>query len=117
MLLLTTVGRRTGAHRTTPVQYQRLDGKLVLVAAAGGATRPPAWWLNLESEPSVGVRVGANVASMRAHTAGREERRELWPRLIKGNRWLPKVERKAGRELPVVLLEDPDQPWRQPSQA
>ena len=102
------------AKRTTPVQYQRLDGRLALVAANRGSPNPPAWWLNLQAEPGVGVQICAEASSFRARTAGPDERQELWPRLVEGNRWLPKVERKASRELPLVLLEDltPDQAGR-----
>ncbi len=106
VMLLTTIGRRSGVRRTTPVEYHRLDGKLVLVAANGGSPNTPAWWLNLESEPNVAVQCGAEMSSMRARTAGHEERLGLWPRLVEANRRLPGVERKAGRELPLVLLED-----------
>lgn len=106
VLLLTTVGRRSGRRRTTPIQYQRLDGKLVVVAANGGYSRPPAWWLNLQAEPNVRVQLGAETSASRARTAGREERGALWPLLVENNGWLPKVELKAGRELPLVLLED-----------
>ena len=106
ILLLTTVGRRSGALRTTPIHYERLNGKLVLVAANRGSPDPPAWWLNLQAEPRVGVQVWDEASSGRARTAGSDERRELWPRLVEGNRWLPKVQRRAGHELPLVLLED-----------
>ncbi len=106
VLLLTTVGRRSGLQRTTPVQYQRLDGRLVLVAANGGYADPPAWWLNLQSEPRVRVQLGPTISTARARTAQRDERVDLWPRLVESNRWLPQVELKAGRVLPLVLLDE-----------
>lgn len=107
VLLLTTVGRRSGTPRRTPVQYERIDGDLVLVAAAGGSPEPPAWWRNLEAHPAVTVQIGGDVRPMRASTVGAEERRELWPRLCARNRLLERVQRRAGRELPLVRLAAP----------
>jgi deazaflavin-dependent oxidoreductase (nitroreductase family) len=108
VLLLTTVGRRSGAPRRTPVQYERLDGDPILVAAAGGAPEPPAWWRNLEVRPEVEVQIGAERHAARALTIGAAERRELWPRLLERNPQLERVQRRAGRELPLVrLVEEP----------
>ena len=59
VLLLRTVGRRTGRVRTTPVQYLPVDASFVVVAANAGAPSPPAWSLNLGAEPDASVRVGA----------------------------------------------------------
>jgi deazaflavin-dependent oxidoreductase (nitroreductase family) len=106
VLLLTTVGRRSGAPRLTPLQYERIDGDLVLVAAAGGSPQPPAWWRNLEADPAVIVQIGGTAYTARATTVGAAERRELWPRMCERNRLLERVQRRAGRELPLVRLAD-----------
>jgi deazaflavin-dependent oxidoreductase (nitroreductase family) len=104
VLLLTTVGRRSGTPRTTPVQYERIDGDLFLVAAAAGAPDPPAWWRNLEADPAVTVQLGGSVHRAHALTVAAGERRELWARLCERNPQLERVQRRAGRELPVVRI-------------
>jgi len=76
----------------------------VLVAAAGGAPRPPAWYLNLQADPRAQVQVGADTFDVHARTATGDERAELWRELTTANRCLERVERKAGRQLPVVVL-------------
>jgi len=101
VLLLTTTGRRSGLPRRTPVQYERVDGDPVLVAAAGGAPRPPAWFHNLQADPAVTVQIGGRVARARAVVA---ERPALWAELCERNPRLEAVQRKAGRELPLVRL-------------
>lgn len=104
VLLLNTMGRRSGRERRTPVQYERFDDELVVVAAGGGSPRPPAWWLNLEADPEVELQVGAERWHAHAETAGPRRRAELWPALLVANPSLGSVQAKAGRQLPVVVL-------------
>ena len=58
VLLLTTTGARTGATRVVPLEYFRLDGRLVVLGTYGGAPRHPAWVYNLRAHPNVTVEVG-----------------------------------------------------------
>ena len=58
ILLLNTVGRKSGKKRTTPLLYA-MDGEaFVLIASKGGAPTHPAWYLNLMANPDVTVEVG-----------------------------------------------------------
>ena len=104
VLLLQTVGRRTGQTRTTPVQYLPHDGAFVVVAANAGAARPPAWYLNLLATPQARVRVGAEDVGVRAREVQDPERGALWRQLTAANRYLDGVARKAERQLPVLVL-------------
>jgi F420H(2)-dependent quinone reductase len=105
VLLLTTIGRRSGRPRRTPVQYERVGGELVLAAAAGGAPAEPAWCRNVREDPDVHVRLGASEGPAVARVAGAEERERLWPELYERNPALEQAQRKAGREIPLVVLE------------
>jgi deazaflavin-dependent oxidoreductase (nitroreductase family) len=105
VLLLTTHGRRTGRPRTTPVQYERIGGALVVVAANGGATSPPAWWRNLRADPRASVRLGADAIRVITTELEGLERDAAWRRLCARNRHLAGLERHAGRRFPVVRLE------------
>lgn len=104
VLLLETVGRRTGRRRTTPVQYLADGDTFVVVASNAGAARPPAWYLNLRENPHARVRVGARTVDVRAQQAVGPDRAELWQRLTAANRYLERAARKAGRELPLMAL-------------
>ncbi len=104
VLLLETVGRRSGRRRTSPVQYLANGDGYVIVAANGGAPRPPAWWFNLDADPRARVTVGADTFAVRARTATGEERHALWQQLTAVNRHLERTATAAGRELPVVVL-------------
>jgi len=104
VLLLQTTGRRSGHAHTTPVQYIAYGESLVVVAADHGARRPPAWYLNLCAAESGRVRVGTQTFAVAARETSADERTELWDQLIAANRYLSKVQTKAGRRLPVLIL-------------
>jgi F420H(2)-dependent quinone reductase len=104
VLLLETVGRRTGRRRTTPVQYLVVDDMFVVVASNAGAARPPAWYRNLRANPHARIRVGADSVDVRAQEPAGQERANLWRRLTAANRYLERAARKAGRDLPLVAL-------------
>jgi F420H(2)-dependent quinone reductase len=104
VLLLQTTGRRSGRARTTPAQYLPDGDTFVVVASNAGATRPPAWYLNLRADPHARIEVGPRSAEVRAQEAAGQERAELWQRLTAANRYLKRAARKAGRELPLMAL-------------
>jgi deazaflavin-dependent oxidoreductase (nitroreductase family) len=104
VLLLETIGRRTGRRRTTPLQYLADDEAFVVVASNRGAAHPPAWYLNLRAHPGARVQVGARTIDVRAHQIDGDERDERWDQMTAGNRHLEDAARKAGRSLPLVTL-------------
>jgi len=104
VLLLQTTGRRSGRTRTTPVQYLADGDTFVVVASNAGATRPPAWYLNLRANPHAQIAVGGRSVDVRAQEAAGQERAELWQRLTAANRYLERAARKAERDLPLVAL-------------
>lgn len=108
---LVTRGRRSGAERrailTVPVVETTPAGEaLVVVVSRGGDDLPPAWYLNLVSEPMVGVSVGGGEPRpYRARTATDAERARLWPRVTTAYRGYAEYQRKTRRVIPLVLLE------------
>lgn len=104
VLLLQTIGRRTGQRRLTPVQYLPGGKAFVVVASNAGAARPPAWYLNLRADRQARVHVGERTLDVRAREVVGHERETLWKRLTAANRYLDRVEDKAGRELPLLVL-------------
>jgi len=105
VLLLTTTGRQSGEERTTPLIYGRRGDDLLIVASKGGSDEPPAWFLNLEADPEVGVQVKGDVFRARARTASAEERPQMW-RTMAGY-WpdYDAYQRNTEREIAVVVLE------------
>src|SRR4051812_46255609 len=104
VLLLTTTGRNSGAKRTTPLIYQR-HGDDYLVVASNGGGDPPGWFLNLQDDPIVAVQVKADHHTARARIATAEEKPELWRIMTATGVPYDEFQEKAGREIPVVVLE------------
>jgi deazaflavin-dependent oxidoreductase (nitroreductase family) len=107
-LLLTTRGRRSGRLRRTALIYGRDGDRYVVVASSGGKPSHPAWYLNLVAEPRVCVQVGAEIFDAVARPAGPEERPRLWRMMADSFPEYDRFQRradKAGRQIPVVLLE------------
>jgi deazaflavin-dependent oxidoreductase (nitroreductase family) len=103
---LTTIGRRTGAPRTTMlVAPLALGETLVLVASNGGAPRHPTWYLNLCASPDVEVVFRARRRRMRGRTASEEEKAVLWPQISAIAPSYARYQARTTRDIPVVLLE------------
>jgi deazaflavin-dependent oxidoreductase (nitroreductase family) len=106
VLLLTTVGRRTGRRRQVPLTYFEEDGAIVLVASYGGRPHNPAWFDNLVANPAVEVVIGTDRRGMRARSATADERSRLWPRIVDTYDGYAKYQAKTTREIPLAVLED-----------
>lgn len=107
---LTTTGRKSGERRsvllTSPIQD---DDSVVLVASKGGDTKHPAWFLNLRDDPRVMLsRRGRPAIPMRARIAASEERSALWARAVKKYKPYAGYQERAGREIPLVVVEPVD---------
>jgi F420H(2)-dependent quinone reductase len=105
VLVLTTVGRRSGRARSTPLAYLPHGTALAVVATNGGQDRVPDWWLNLQAEPLASVLVGGERLAVRARRASLDEDRELWDTFIRVNRGFAEYRKLTAREIPIVLLE------------
>ena len=104
-LLLTTTGRKSGEERTTPLIYGRSGDDYLIVASKGGAPEPPAWYLNLDADPEVGVQVKGDRFKARARTATAEEKPGMWRTMTAEWPDYDDYQSKTDREIPVVVLE------------
>ncbi len=103
--ILTTTGRKSGQPHSVPLNAL-VDGERFLVAAsAGGDSRAPAWYHNIKDNPEVRFQRGAEETTMHARIAGPDERPEMWARFVEWNARFGTYETKAGREIPVVIIE------------
>lgn len=105
MLLLTTVGRRTGRAHTVPLLYLEDGRRLVVIASWGGRDDDPDWHRNLLANPSVTVRVKGRERRVIARVADGRERAEWWPRIMAAYDGYATYQARTARVIPVVFLE------------
>ncbi len=104
ILVLETVGRRTGRLRATPLAYLSHGDDLVVVPANAGADPAPAWWLNLQAAGQ-GVAILDNQRqNVRPRIAADAEHQQLWQRLATVAP-IDHYQRRTRRPLPIVVLE------------
>lgn len=104
---LTTIGRKSGEARTTMLTSPLQEGdKTMIVASRGGDHHHQAWFLNLQANPQVEVRIGGGPKQkMNARVADSEERARMWPKLTADHKNYADYQANTNREIPVVILE------------
>jgi deazaflavin-dependent oxidoreductase (nitroreductase family) len=105
VLLLTTIGRKSGQPRTQPLAYTRAGNGYAVIASKGGAHQHPLWYLNLRANPLAEVTVGRETRKVRARDAEGEERERLWRALADLYPGYDRYAQKTSRRIPVVVLE------------
>jgi deazaflavin-dependent oxidoreductase (nitroreductase family) len=105
LLLLTTVGRRTGEARTSPMMYVRSGDRLLVIASNNGAAQDPLWYRNLTARPSVTVEVPGERFEARAEPLTGDEYDREWAAIKQSFPFFAEHETRAGdRRIPVVAL-------------
>ena len=107
VLELTTTGRKSGQPRSVMLTSPLQEGPvLVVVASRGGDEQAPAWLLNLQENPDVGVSLqGQPTRRMNARVASRDERKRMWPLVVADHKHYAGYQARTTREIPLVLLE------------
>jgi deazaflavin-dependent oxidoreductase (nitroreductase family) len=106
LLYLTTVGARSGEHRTTPVaRFDDGMGGWVVVASAGGATQHPAWYHNIAAHPEqVWAEVSGTRHRVEVDQLEGEARDRAWAQVVERSPRFEGYLAKTDRQLPVLRL-------------
>ena len=106
VLLLHTVGAKSGKARTNPVVYVTDGDRLVIVASKGGADSNPDWYHNLLANPIVTVELGNEQYQARATPVTEEpERSRLYAKMVEHMPSFAAYEKRTSRIIPVIILE------------
>jgi deazaflavin-dependent oxidoreductase (nitroreductase family) len=105
LLLLTTVGAKSGRSRTVPLAYTRDGDQFVLIASKGGAPTNPGWYHNLRANPEATVELGGATFGVRAAIPEGEERDRLFNQMAAEMPGFADYQRNTTRRIPVVVLE------------
>lgn len=105
VIILTTVGAKTGKVRKTPLMRVEHDGKYAAVASLGGAPKNPVWYHNVKAHPEVELRDGDRTVAMTAREISGQEYDQWWDRAVAAFPDYADYRLKTDRVIPVFLLE------------
>jgi deazaflavin-dependent oxidoreductase (nitroreductase family) len=105
VIVLTTVGARTGKLRKTALMRVEHDGSYAVVASKGGSATNPRWYFNLKANPHVELQDGADKRDYRAHEASGQEKAEWWQRAAKVWPEYDTYQKRTTRQIPLFVLD------------
>lgn len=104
ILLLHTIGAKSGLERINPVVCFQDDGRYIIIASKGGAETNPDWYYNLLSHPEVTIEVRTETFQVVASPAEEPERTHLYEKMEAINSGFTAYKHNTSRVIPVVIL-------------
>ena len=104
VVLLTTLGAKTGKVRKTPLMRVEHDGEYAVVASLGGAPKNPVWYYNIVKHPQVELQDGPTSGDYEAREVFGDEKAAWWQRAVEVWPDYAEYQRKTEREIPVFVL-------------
>ena len=105
LLILHTIGAKSGKERVNPLMYLPDDHRYVIIASKAGAPSNPDWYYNDVANPDVTIEVGTEELQAQASVADEPERSELYERMVAVAPGFDEYRQKTDRTIPVVILE------------
>ena len=105
VVILTTLGAKTGKIRKSPLMRVEHDGCYAVVASMAGAPRHPVWYHNVAADPRVELQDGPVRQDMLAREVTGDEKAVWWARAIAAFPDYAEYQKKTDREIPVFVLE------------
>jgi len=104
VILLTTVGAKTGKLRKTPLMRVEHDGEYAIVASLGGAPKNPVWYYNVVANPRVELQDGTVTRDYDAREVFGDEKATWWERAVQVWPDYAGYQEKTNRQIPVFVL-------------
>jgi deazaflavin-dependent oxidoreductase (nitroreductase family) len=104
VVLLTTIGAKTGKIRKTPLMRVEYDGEYAVVASLGGAPKHPVWYFNIKANPRVELQDGAETRDYEAREVVGDEKAIWWERAVEAWPDYADYQRKTDRQIPLFVL-------------
>jgi deazaflavin-dependent oxidoreductase (nitroreductase family) len=104
VIILTSVGAKSGKLRKTPLMRVEHDGEYAVVASLGGAPKHPVWYYNLTANPHVELQDGSAKDDYTAREAQGAEREAWWERAVAAWPDYAEYQKKTTRVIPVFVL-------------
>jgi deazaflavin-dependent oxidoreductase (nitroreductase family) len=105
VVILTTLGAKSGKIRKSPLIRVEHDGNYAVVASAGGAPKHPVWYHNAMADPRVELQDGPVRRDMLAREVTGDEKAVWWARAVEAFPDYAEYQKNTDREIPVLVLE------------
>ena len=105
VIVVTSVGAKTGKLRKTALMRVEHDGVFAVVASLGGAPRHPVWYYNLKANPHVELQDGPAKRDYMAREVSGAEKAAWWDRAVEAWPDYARYQTKTDRQIPVFVLE------------
>jgi len=105
VIVLTTVGAKSGLLRKTALMRVEHDGAYAVVASLGGAPKHPVWYFNIKKQPHVELQDGPVKKDYTAREVTGDEKAVWWERALAAYPPYADYQEKTDREIPVFVLE------------
>ena len=105
VIILTTVGAKSGKIRKTPLMRVEADGRYAVVASLGGAPTHPVWYHNVKANPRVALQDGPDKKEYLAREVTGDEKAIWWRRAVEAWPDYANYQKKTDRQIPVFVLE------------
>lgn len=103
IIVMTTIGHKTGKVRKVPLMRVEHDGEYAIVASKGGAPANPGWYHNLMADSDVLIQDGPEPFEAVVRLVAGEERQAWWDRAVEAFAPYAGYQEKAEREIPVFV--------------
>jgi deazaflavin-dependent oxidoreductase (nitroreductase family) len=104
VILLTTIGAKTGKIRKTPLMRVEHDGEYAVVASLGGAPKNPVWYYNIVANPRVELQDGPDTKDYDSREVFGDEKAVWWERAVATWPDYAEYQTKTDRQIPVFVL-------------
>jgi deazaflavin-dependent oxidoreductase (nitroreductase family) len=104
VILLTTIGAKSGKIRKTPLMRVEHDGEYAVVASLGGAPKNPVWYYNIVANPRVELQDGADTKDYDSREVFGDEKAVWWERAVATWPDYAEYQTKTDRQIPVFVL-------------
>lgn len=101
LLLLTTTGAKSGQQRVSPLAYQRVDGKMLIIGSYRGADVDPAWVHNLRANSRARVEIGTDSYDVVTRELPPDERESAWAQIVAAAPGFAEYQANTRRVIPL----------------
>jgi deazaflavin-dependent oxidoreductase (nitroreductase family) len=105
ILLLHTIGRKSGQDRAIPIAYFDYENRYLIVASNWGKEKQADWYLNLKQHPQARLEVKGKVLSVTAREARKEEYDQLWKFATEHHPPYLNYQKMTTRHIPIMIFE------------